>query len=377
MNKELIWLENKLESLRSFNGSLLGYVGSSPNVMELASKLGVSPSEVLKLDSNENFFVQSEFLNNTFQETLKEVDLRLYDPKALSDLAKSLGKYLNVPPECIVVGSGSEQLIDFIAQFFLEKGDEAISIVPSFFMYEKRVSLSGATLKASTLKSDLSIDVDDILRKVTPKTKLIFICSPNNPTGNEFSWDSIEAIADKFSAVVIVDEAYAEFGDSSVCPLAVEKRNVVVVRTFSKAFGLAGLRFGYAVAHKSSASVFSAIIPYTVGTITAKYVQKLLAKNDVVQKWTTMVAEERERLVKDLRLVKGLVVFESKANFVTFRPYSNPTQVYADLLEKGIIIKDLGDSPIIGHCLRVTVGLPEMNSRFLSAISAIMAGMTG
>jgi histidinol-phosphate aminotransferase len=174
MNKELIWLENKLESLRSFNGSLLGYVGSSPNVMELASKLGVSPSEVLKLDSNENFFVQSEFLNNTFQETLKEVDLRFYDPKALSDLAKSLGKYLNVPPECIVVGSGSEQLIDFIAQFFLEKGDEAISIVPSFFMYGKRVSLSGATLRASTLKSDLSIDVDDILRKVTPKTKLIF-----------------------------------------------------------------------------------------------------------------------------------------------------------------------------------------------------------
>ena len=365
MNKELIWLENKLESLRSFNGSLLGYVGSSPNVMELASKLGVNPSEVLKLDSNENFFVQSEFLNNTFQETLKEVDLRLYDPKALSDLAKSLGKYLNVPPECIVVGSGSEQLIDFIAQFFLEKGDEAISIVPSFFMYEKRVSLSGATLRASTLKSDLSIDVDDILRKVTPKTKLIFICSPNNPTGNEFSWDSIEAIADKSSAVVIVDEAYAEFGDSSVCPLAVEKRNLVVVRTFSKAFGLAGLRFGYAVTHKNSASVFSGIIPYTVGTIPAKYVQKLLAKKEIVQKWMMMVADERERLVKDLRRVKGLVVFESKANFVTFRPHSNSTQVYADLLDKGIIIKDLGDSPIIGHCLRVTVGLPEMNSRFL------------
>src|SRR5208337_2274314 len=212
------------------------------------------------------------------------------------------------------------------------------------------------------LKSDLSIDVDDILRKVTPKTKLIFICSPNNPTGNEFSWDSVEAIADKFSAVVIVDEAYAEFGGSSVCPLAVEKSNVVVVRTFSKAFGLAGLRFGYSVAHESLASVFSGIIPYTVGTITAKYVQKLLAKNEVVQNWVTMVVDERERLVKDLRRVKGLVVFESKANFVTFRPYSNPTQVCADLLEKGIIIKDLGDSPIIGHCLRVTVGLPEMNS---------------
>jgi histidinol-phosphate aminotransferase len=368
----LNWLEKKLRVLRSFDGSLLGYVGSSPDVKQLAAKLSVSPSEVLKLDANENFFVDSGFLNGVFGEVLEDVDLRLYDSKAMVELGKALGGYAGVPSECVVVGSGSEQLIDFIVQFFLEKGDDAVSIVPSFFMYEKRVWLSGAKLITVPLKADLSLDVDGILEKVTEKTKLIFVCSPNNPTGNQFGWDEIEALADGSSAVVVVDEAYAEFGDFSVCSSVVDKKNVVVVRTFSKAFGLAGLRFGYAVAHRDLASVFSGIIPYTVSTVTARYVQKLLGKIEVVQKWTEMVKEERKRLVEGLRAINGIEVLDSKANFVTFKPCRSVERVYRELLEKGIVVKDLGDLPVIGHCLRVTVGLSDMNDLFLRVMSEIM-----
>jgi histidinol-phosphate aminotransferase len=370
--RNLDWLERKLEALRCFDGSLLGYVGSSPDVKQLAAKFGVSSSEVLKLDANENFFVDADFLNGVFVEVLEDVDLRLYDPRAMVELGKALGVYVGVPAECLVVGSGSEQLIDFIVQFFLEKGDEAISIVPSFFMYEKRVWLSGARLIAVPLKEDLSINVNGVLEQVTAKTKLIFVCSPNNPTGNQFSWDEIEALADGSSTVVVVDEAYAEFGDFSVCSSVVDKKNVVVVRTFSKAFGLAGLRFGYAVAHRDLASVFSGIIPYTVSTVTARYVQKLLDRIEVVQKWIDMVKEERKRLVEGLRAINGIEVFDSKANFITFKPYRSVERVYRELLEKGVIVKDLGDLPVIGHCLRVTVGLSDMNDRFLKAMSEIM-----
>jgi histidinol-phosphate aminotransferase len=324
------------------------------------------------LDANENFFVDPRFLNEVFAEVLKDVDLRFYDSKAVADLAKALGRYVNVPPESVVVGSGSEQLIDFIVQFFLEKSDEAISIVPSFFMYEKRVGLSGAKLIPVPLRNDLSLDVDAVLDKVTAKTKLIFVCSPNNPTGNQFGCAEIEALADNSSAVVVVDEAYAEFGDYSACSLVINKRNVVVVRTFSKAFGLAGLRFGFAVAHQDLALVFSSIIPYTVGTITSRYVQKLLDKVAVVQEWTEMAKKERERLVKALRAVDGIDVMDSKANFVTFKPHVSANNVYNELLKKGIVVKDLGELPVIGHCLRVSVGLPNMNNQFLKAISEII-----
>jgi histidinol-phosphate aminotransferase len=371
--RNLDWLERKLEALRCFDGSLLGYVGSSPDVKQLAAKLSVSPSEVLKLDANENFFVDADFLNGVFGEVLEDVDLRLYDPKAMVDLGKALGGYAGVPSECVVVGSGSEQLIDFIVQFFLEKSDEAISIVPSFIMYEKRVWLSGAKLITVPLKADLSLDVDGILEKVTAKTKLIFVCSPNNPTGNQFGWDEIEALADGSSTVVVVDEAYAEFGDYSVCPLAVDKRNVVVVRTLSKAFGLAGLRFGYFVANKDLASALSEAIPYTVSTVVARFVERLLNRLDVVKSWIEGVKSERKRLIKELRSLSGVEVFDSKANFVTFKPKADVERIYRGLLERGVVVKDLGDLPVIGHCLRVTVGLPYMNDVFLQALKEVLS----
>jgi histidinol-phosphate aminotransferase len=369
--QNLTWLDRKLDALSSFDGALIRYVNSSSQVKQLA-KCGVPHKKIMRLDANENFFVDSTLLNEIFKQILKNVDLRIYNPKAITELRKALSAYVGVPPECLVVGSGSEHLVDFIVRFFLEKGDNVISTEPSFFMYRKRAQLSGASLLKVLLKKDLSLDVEKILEKVTKKTRLIFICSPNNPTGNQFSWDAIKTLADESSAVVVVDEAYTEFGDFSVCPMAVDKKNVVVVRTFSKAFGLAGLRFGYAVAHNDIAPVFSEIIPYTVSTVTARYVQSLLDKVAVVEEWNKRVKEERENLIEGLRSVNGIDVLSSKTNFVTFKPHKSVERVYKGLLEKGIIIKDLGDLPLIGHCLRVTVGLPDMNDRFLDALSKIM-----
>jgi histidinol-phosphate aminotransferase len=324
------------------------------------------------LDANENFFADPVFLNEVFLQILKNVDLRLYNPKAVTELKGALSSYANVPSECVVVGNGIEQLVDFIVNFFLEKGNNAISIEPSFFMYEKRVLLRESTLLKVALKKDLSLDVEKILENITEKTRLIFVCSPNNPTGNQFSWDEIATLADESSAIIVVDEAYAEFGDFSVCPMAANKNNVVVVRTFSKAFGLAGLRFGYAVTNKELAHVLSETMPYSVSTVTARYIQKLLDKTAVVEEWNKQVKEERKRLIESLRQINGIDVLNSKTNFVTFKPCNNVDDVYNRLLKKGIILKDLGELPLIGHCLRVTVGLADMNDQFLDVISEII-----
>jgi histidinol-phosphate aminotransferase len=249
----------------------------------------------VKLDSNENFFVDANFLRQVFAEALKDVDLRLYNPSVMTELKEALGKYLGVSGECVCAGSGAEHLIDFVVQSFLSAGDNVVCVVPSFFMYGKRVSLCGASVVDVPLRNDLSLDVDGILAKCTDKTKLVFVCSPNNPTGNEFGWDEVEALADGCSALVVVDEAYAEFGDGSICSKAVDKENVVVVRTFSKAFGLAGLRFGYLVANEELASGLSEVVPYTVGTVVARFVERLLNRRDVVNGWISRVKEEREK----------------------------------------------------------------------------------
>ena len=364
------WLDKKISDFHSFDGSLLKYVGSSGGITSPVTKVR-SDSVDLKLDSNENFFVSRDYLNGIFAEIVRDVDLRLYDPASIAELEEALGKYVGVPSRCITVSGGSEQLVDLVARLFLEKGDDAVSIVPTFFIYEKRVRLEGARLVRVPLNRDLSLDVEAILEKVTPKTRLVFVCSPNNPTGNQFELDKIEALADECSALVVVDEAYAEFADYSVAPLVVEKRNVIVLRTFSKAFGLAGMRLGYAVAHPDIASLLSGTLPYTVSTVAAKYVLRLLGDIGAIEKSTEMIKAERKRLINELEAVKDIEVFDSKANFVTFKPNRDAERIYHKLLEKGVIIKNLGNLPVIGHCLRVTVGLPHTNDQFLNALKQI------
>lgn len=370
--RNLRWLENKIRVLHTFDGSLLKYVNSTGGVKKKTQQPEASPSRILKLDSNENFFVSAEDLNAVLRDVVEDIDLRLYDPKGVVELNEALGRYVGVSPECITVSSGSEQLIDLIVNLFLEKGDNVISIVPSFFAYEKRVALKEALFYGVPLKRDLSLNKEAIVKRATPRTKLIFVCSPNNPTGNRFEWSEIETLAEETSTIVVLDEAYAEFADCSVASLSVKKRNVIVLRTFSKAFGLAGMRFGYAVTHPDLASTLSSIIPYTVSTITAKFVLRLLSSFDMVKKSVEMAKVERKRLIADLKAIKGIRVFDSEANFVTFKPYRSANFVHQKLLEKGILVKNLGRLPVIGHCLRVTVGLPDMNDRFLKALSEIM-----
>jgi histidinol-phosphate aminotransferase len=366
------WLENKIAEFRAFDGSLLKYVESAGNIRKKTANLKASPSNILRLDSNENFFVTAEELTGLLKDIVKDLDLRVYSPEGVVELDEALGRYVGVPPECITVSSGSEQLIDLIVNLFLEKGDNVISIVPSFFAYEKRTELKKATFVGVLLNNDLSLNRKAILKKTTSNTRLIFICSPNNPTGNQFEWNDIEALADEVSGVVVLDEAYAEFADYSVATSAVKKRNIVVLRTFSKAFGLAGMRFGYSVAHPDLALPLSKIIPYTVSAVTAKFIVKLLNSIDIMERSVEMTRLERERLIEELRSIEGIMVFNSAANFVTFTPFKEADYIHGQLIRSGILVKNLGKLPVIGHSLRVTVGLRDMNDSFLKALSKTM-----
>jgi histidinol-phosphate aminotransferase len=203
----------------------------------------------------------------------------------------------------------------------------------------------------------------------TPDARLLYLCSPNNPTANQLKQREVEALTEEFPGIVMVDEAYAEYADYSVVPLIDKYPNLIVLRTFSKAFGLAGLRLGFAVANPRLASMINKLpAPYAVNVVSLSMGRKLLENVAIVKASVEALKAERRRLMNDLNGLKGVEAFDSKTNFVTFNVNQPYEDVYVHCLKQGLIIKKLGKLLKYPNCLRTTVGTPEMNVRLITAL---------
>lgn len=362
------WFKRRLDRLNSLGEYELG-----ETVEGLAQRLKIRPSEIVKLNANENFFIPREKLATLLSNVIKECDPRIYLKEAELKTMEALGKYLNVPAECIVLGNGSDQLIDLIVRLFLEKNDVTISIMPTFSMYQQCVCLQGAKYIGIPLKSDFSLDAKRIVDAITPKARLLFLCSPNNPTANQFGIDEILFLIEKFPGIVVVDEAYTEFANYSIVQLVQKFENLVVLRTFSKAFCLAGLRLGYATANSNLAKLlWKAQLPYNVSSMTLKMGLKLLENIKIVKRAVEMLKKERGRLIKELNRIDGVKAFDSQTNFVLFQTRKSSKEIYEALLKQGILVKHLGKILDYENCLRTTVGLPKMNNKLLMALEKAM-----
>jgi histidinol-phosphate aminotransferase len=340
----------------------------------LASRLGRKSSEILKLNSNENFFVPRGFIRSILKDVVEEVDPRIYPRDELPELKEALSRYAKVSVEKIVIGTGSDQLIDLVSRMLLQRGDEALSIAPTFSIYERCVRVQRAIYRAIPLKEDFSLDTKKFLASVTPKTKLFFLCSPNNPTANLLSRQEIQLLAESFEGVVAVDEAYADFSDGSVVDLVGEFENLVIFRTFSKVFGFAGLRLGCVIANSKLAKVMDERfqMPYSVTLIALKGALKLLEKIDVIKAAIEDVKSERSRLIRRLNRMDGVRPFDSETNFVLFQVEKSSDEVYEALLKKGVIVRDIGRVLHLENCLRVTVAPSPMMERFLTALEEVL-----
>ncbi|MGB9853273.1 MAG: histidinol-phosphate transaminase [Candidatus Bathyarchaeales archaeon] len=358
------WLRRKIEAVQ-----LSGYVFGD-GVKSVEQRFGIKRSEIVKLDSNENFFIPEDRLVKLIVEVVENFDPRLYPQEEEQELREKLSAYLQVSADCITVGSGSDELMERITRLFLENGEQALSISPTFSMYRHAVSLQRAELLEVPLREDFSLDVRGLLAKVTPNTRILFLCSPNNPTANQFKTDEVECLVEAFPGIVVVDEAYVEFTGNSVVKLTGKFENLLVLRTFSKAFGLAGLRLGYCVACTEIAETLSKKVglPYPVNSIALRAGIKILENIGIVEKAVNQMKVERERLVKSLNNVSGVKAFDSQTNFVLFRTDKPSTEVYQELLKRGIIVKNLGSILKFNNCFRATVGLPEMNARLIEAL---------
>jgi len=362
------WLEKKLETLQTLETYSLERTNES-----IAKQLGISPADIVKLNYNENLFMPREKLVELMKEVAEECDVRIYPQEEESKLREKLSSYIKTPKEGIVVGNASDELIDRITRLFVEKGDSAVSVMPTFPVLSFCVKRQGAEYVAVPLLKDFGLDVEQLLGTFSPKTSLLYLCSPNSPTANQFKKDEIEKLIEEFPGMVLLDEAYAEYADYSMVSLVNKYENLIILRTFSKAFGLAGLRLGYAVANDRLAKILNEKmpLPFPVSVVTLSMGRKLLENIEVVEKAVKELKSERRKLIKSLNEINGVEAFDSKTNFVLYNTVKPSEDVYQSLLKQGIVIKNLGKILQFENCLRTTVGLPQMNAKLLEALKKI------
>ena len=329
--------------------------------------------DMLKLDSNENYAINREFSLDLIKQTEDKLDVREYPLGDTERLVESLSRYIKMPQEMIGVGNGSDQIIDLILTNFASKDTKILTSEPTFGFFEERCKLySIPTIKIPFTKN-MTLELEKFLSN-KKEADILYLDSPNNPTGFQFSKNKLEQLIKEFNGLIIIDEAYVEFADYSIIDITKKKDNLIVLRTLSKSFGLAGLRVGYFIADKKITNVFSKTIqyPYPLNTVAIETAILALQKSKQVSQIINLIKKERSRLIEKLRDMDVFEVFDSKANFVLFNAPGSGLRIYKALIEQGIVVKNLGRMGKHDSCLRVTVGSEEMNSKFLLAIRDLL-----
>jgi histidinol-phosphate aminotransferase len=330
-------------------------------------------SNVIKLDSNENYAISPDFFQRLIDETKERMDVREYPLGGTERLVQALSEYIKMPTEMIGVGNGSDQIIDLILSNFASKETKILTSDPTFGFFEERCKLYSIPTIKIPFDVNMSLNMEKFLAN-SKNVDILYLDSPNNPTGFQFQRKQLEKLIQEFDGLVIIDEAYVEFSDYSVVSMTKKSNNLVVLRTLSKSFGLAGLRIGYFVANKKIVDAFTRVVqyPYPLNTVAIETGILALRKSKYFSDIAELVKKERTRIIAKLCEMKVFKVFDSKANFVLFAAGGSSKRIHKALIEQGIVIKNLGRIGKHEGCLRVTVGSQEMNSRFLTAIRDLL-----
>ncbi|MFW6202978.1 MAG: histidinol-phosphate transaminase [Marinilabilia sp.] len=289
-------------------------------------------------------------------------------------LKKKIGEIKNMAPENIFLGNGSDEAIDLTIRAFCRPGiDNMVSITPTYGMYHVAADINDVEVKKVLLTEDFGLDTDGLLNSSDENSKLLFLCSPNNPTGNCFRPEAVRRLLENFPGIVVIDEAYIDFAPGKSWLPELEKYpNLIIFQTFSKAWGMAGIRLGMAFASSAIINVFSKIkYPYNVNTLTQKKALDLLSENSRMQSWVKNLLDEREKLVSELQKLPFITkIYPSDANFILLKT-DDPKKIYNFLVDKNIIIRDRSGVALCEGCLRITVGTPEENDALLKALKEI------
>jgi len=312
------------------------------------------------LDANEN----------SFGSPLAESYNRYPDPLQFK-VKQRLTEIKGVPSQNIFLGNGSDEAIDLLYRAFCNPGiDNVITLPPTYGMYEVSANINDIEIRKIKLKADYQLAMESIYEAIDEHTKIIFICSPNNPTGNSIDRQDIETILVNFSGLVVIDEAYINFSrQKTFIQELTEYPNLVVLQTLSKAWGLAGLRIGMAFASEEIIEVFNKVKPpYNINEASQKLALEALQNVDQVNDWIKKTVAEREKLVKELVLLDVVIkIYPSDANFILVKT-TDPKGIYQYLVKYGIIVRDRSNVELCEGSLRITIGTPEENIILLNAL---------
>lgn len=294
-----------------------------------------------------------------------------YPDPMQQDLKAELSKVKEVRPENIFLGNGSDEAIDLMFRAFCEPGnDNVVAIDPTYGMYQVCAEVNDVEYRKVLLDNQFQFSADALLAAVDERTKLIFLCSPNNPTGNDLLTGEIEKVLTAFDGLVIVDEAYIDFSTLPSFARTLDKYpNLVILQTFSKAWGCAAIRLGMAFASAAIIAILSKIkYPYNVNQLTQQQALQMLTQYDEIVHWVDRLKEERGRLMTLFTTLPCVhEVFPSDANFF-LASVTDASAIYNYLVGKGIIVRNRHSISLCGNCLRVTVGTPEENGILIEAL---------
>lgn len=339
----------------------------SPDTLDGAVEVPVE--RVIKLDANENPYGCSPRVRQALAECSY---WQTYPDAGQTRLRQQLQEYTGVDASCIVAANGSGELLDYILCLFLEPGDEVINCIPTFDMYRTRTLINKGKLVNVPRNEDFTVNISAVKAAITPKTKIIILANPNSPTGTVTPKpDILELVA--AGVPVLVDEAYYEFCGETVAPLVSQYKNLMVLRTFSKWAGLAGLRVGYGIFPPEVAGYLMKIkLPYNVNVAALVAVRESLNDIDYLMGNVKTIIAERGRLFEELKKLKWLKPFPSQANFILCSVLNGRAkELWQKLQRKGILVRYF-DQPILQDCIRISVGKPEDTDALIKALQEIV-----
>ncbi len=316
--------------------------------------------EMIFLDANENPF---------------ENGVNRYPDPQQNNVKDILSKIKNIDKKNILLGNGSDEVLDLIFRAFCEpKKDNIITLPPTYGMYSVLANLNNIENRKVLLNDNFQPNISEILKQANSKSKILFLCSPNNPTGNSFTEKAVQELLIKFKGLVVIDEAYIDFSEQKSWLEKLEKfPNLVITQTLSKAYGMAGIRLGVCYASKEIIQVLNNIKPpYNVNELTQQRAIERLRKMDEIKNEVNQLISERKRLKQELECCVSYIekVYPSDGNFLLLK-VDDANKRYQELIEYGVVIRNRTTQPLCENCLRISVGICEENQKLIRALKAI------
>ncbi|MFH1006230.1 MAG: histidinol-phosphate transaminase [Candidatus Latescibacterota bacterium] len=346
-----------------------------PQVRALSAYTLKETKYEVKINQNENPFEIPDNLKEEVMTAARKRPWRRYPDFVQTRFAQKLAHHVGWPSEGILMGNGSNELIQALLMVTLGPGGRVVIPTPTFTLYQLLSHILGAeVIEVPLRESDYAFDVPAIERTILrTSADMVIICSPNNPTGGVMAPEDVERILRGTDALVVVDEAYQQFSDSTCFPLLKQYENLIVLRTFSKACSLAGLRIGYLMAHPEvAAEIAKAKLPYNLNFFSEEAAIKILDHWAVVQAHVDILNAQREVVYERLKKMDGVTVYPSQANFLLFETPFEPGQIFDRLVDRGILIRDVSKYPMLPKALRVSIGSAEENRRFIEGMERIL-----